>query len=189
MRPLPVETDLWMARSRFLHRNRARKLKFSATQTVMDNLTHIWRPQGVVRALALGLPFRDGKLLASAVTEDDGSEKGWRPLGGGIEFGEPAETAVCRELKEEIDADARVQRLLGIFENIYTHQGQTGHEVVFAFEVTLITPGLALAEEFIVEDGGFRDRAAWVPLSDFTEGRKTLLPEGLLPLVPADRAT
>ncbi|MEL7150616.1 MAG: NUDIX hydrolase [Pseudomonadota bacterium] len=155
----------------------------------MDNLTHIWRPQGVVRALALGLPFRDGKLLASAVTEDDGSEKGWRPLGGGIEFGEPAETAVCRELKEEIDADARVQRLLGIFENIYTHQGQTGHEVVFAFEVTLITPGLALAEEFIVEDGGFRDRAAWVPLSDFTEGRKTLLPEGLLPLVPADRAT
>ena len=49
--------------------------------------------------------------------------------------------------------------------------------------------GLAAAEEFVIEDGRFRDRAAWVPLKDFRTGRKTLLPEALLPLVPADRAT
>ena len=152
-------------------------------------LTHIWRPQAHVRALALGLPFRDGRLLVSAVTRDDGTEIGWRPLGGGIDFGEPAETAVRRELEEEIQAEVAVRRLLGVFENIYSHQGQTGHEVVFAFEVTLIRPGRAVAEDFIVEDGGFRDRAAWVPITDFTEGRKTLLPEALLPLVPPDWAT
>lgn len=156
---------------------------------VMDEFSSYWRPRDSIRALALGLPFRDGKLLASAVTEDDGTEKGWRPLGGGIDFGEPAHRAVCRELAEELQAEAEILRLLGIFENIYSHQGQTGHEVVFAYEVKLINPGIAAADEFVVEDQGFRDRAAWVPLADFTEGRKTLLPEGLLPLVPADRAT
>ncbi|MGR3511781.1 MAG: NUDIX hydrolase [Paracoccaceae bacterium] len=155
----------------------------------MDPLTISWRPVPRVRATALGLPFRDDRLLVSAVTQDDGSTIGWRPLGGGVEFGEPAEDAVLRELKEELNATAQVIRLLGIFENIYTHHGETGHEVVFAFEVSLTDPGIAAPDEFVVEDNGYRDRAAWVPLEQFRSGRETLLPQALLPLVPTDRAT
>ena len=153
----------------------------------MEALTHVWRPRDSIRAIALGVPFRDGRILVSAVTEDDGKVKGWRPLGGGVDFGEPAEAAVIRELREELQAEAEVVAALGIFENIYAHQGQTGHEVVFAYQVRLIQPGLAAADDFVVVDGGFRDRAAWVPLVDFTAGRETLLPDGLLPLVPTLR--
>ncbi|MEM6386371.1 MAG: NUDIX domain-containing protein [Pseudomonadota bacterium] len=154
----------------------------------MENLTHVWRPRREIRALALGLPFRKGKLLVSAVTEDNGDIKGWRPLGGGVEFGEAAEVAVLRELREELKATAQILCRLGIFENIYTHQGETGHEVVFAFEVHLTDPGIAEAERFVVEDGPFRDLAAWVPVAEFLAGNKMLLPDGLLPLVPADRS-
>ncbi len=150
----------------------------------MENLTHYWRPRQSIRAISLGLPICDGRLLVSAVTEDDGRTKGWRPLGGGIDFGESAEAAVLRELAEEIHAEAKIVTRLGVFENIYSHQGQQGHEVVFAFEVELISFGLAAADEFVLEDGEFRDRAAWIPLNDFQNGNETLLPDGLLPLVP-----
>ncbi|MEM9425923.1 MAG: NUDIX domain-containing protein [Pseudomonadota bacterium] len=155
----------------------------------MKRLTHTWRPEQQIRAKALGLPFRGGRTLVAAVCTDDGSVTGWRPLGGTVEFGESAETTVVRELAEELGAEAKISRHLGTFENIYTHQGQTGHEIIFAFEVALIDPGHAVADDFIVEDGSQRFRAAWIPIHDFVTGSKVLLPHNLLPLVPADWAT
>ena len=40
--------------------------------------------------------------MVMAVKSDSGSIKGWRPLGGAIEFGESAEEALAREFLEEI---------------------------------------------------------------------------------------
>lgn len=154
----------------------------------MQELSTIWRPSQNIRAIALGLPFRENRVLLSAVTRDDGTVTGWRPLGGGIEFGESAQDALRRELFEELEAEARMVRRLGIIENIFTHEDETGHEIVFLFEVELLSPGLAAAEEFVLEDGPFRDLVAWKPLADFHSAKERLLPDGLLPLVPAGRA-
>jgi lysophospholipase len=44
----------------------------------------VWRPRQEIRPVAIGL-LRDGdRLLVAEVPNDDGSVKGWRPLGGGI---------------------------------------------------------------------------------------------------------
>ncbi|MEO0918388.1 MAG: NUDIX domain-containing protein, partial [Pseudomonadota bacterium] len=133
---------------------------------------------------ALGVVVREAKTLVAAIYDDTGAVKGWRPLGGNIEFGERAEQTVCRELREELRADVRVIGQLGIFENVYRHHGAIGHEIVFAFHVALTKPGLAEAEAFVVEDEGVRFEAAWVPVADFHAGRETFFPQDLLPLVP-----
>lgn len=149
----------------------------------MEDITTVWRPRQRIRVVAIGVPFRDGKLLACAVTEDDGTVKGWRPLGGGVEFGESTEHALVREFHEELEADIRIVRRIGVFENIYTHHGATGHEYIFAFEIEFTSHGQGNADAFVLEDEGSRNNARWVPLADFQSGTETLLPEGLLPLI------
>jgi ADP-ribose pyrophosphatase YjhB (NUDIX family) len=136
----------------------------------MEDLTSVWRPVQRLRATAIGIIRRDERLLVTAVTQDDGRVTGWRPPGGGIEFGERAADAVIREIREELDAEARVLRPLGVIENLFTHQGSTGHEMVFAFEVALLTPGITRPDRFVVEDSGYRDQAAWMPLAAFRNG-------------------
>ncbi|MEG1768599.1 MAG: NUDIX domain-containing protein, partial [Comamonas sp.] len=54
-----------------------------------------------------------------------------RPLGGGVELGERWQTALAREFKEELNVDVEVNGPPHVMENIYTHHGATGHEVLF----------------------------------------------------------
>ena len=61
-----------------------------------------WRPSPQIRVKALGLHWRDGKLLAAEVRDDAGHIRGVRPLGGSVEFGETARAAVIREFQEEL---------------------------------------------------------------------------------------
>lgn len=134
----------------------------------MEDLTTVWRPRGVIRPVAIGVPFSGGAILAAAVTEDDGTRKGWRPLGGGIEFGETAEAAVLREFHEELQARARVLRRIGIIENLFEHHDAQGHEIVFAFELALEDAGIAKKESFCPEGPrlpllGRLDRSGAVP--------------------------
>ncbi len=103
--------------------------------TVGDMST--WRPKPEIRVKALGLHWRDERLLAAEVYRDDGSVKGVRPLGGSIEFGEPAEVALRREFKEELGVNVEVLGGPILMENLYFHEGVTGHEVLFIFEVDL----------------------------------------------------
>ncbi len=150
----------------------------------MTDISTHWRPAPQIRTKALALVQRDDKLLVCAIRSDDGSIKGWRPLGGTVEFGERAADTVVRELAEELGATARVDQPRGALENIYTHHGETGHEVVLLFDVTLIEAGLASADEFILaEDDGSRHLAAWVPLTRFTKKHTPLFPDGLLPIL------
>lgn len=106
----------------------------------------------------------------------------FRPLGGGIEFGERAEAALHREMMEELGVEIVQPHLLGVLENIFVNDGETGHEIVFVYEVRLADRGLYDRNELwpSLDEG---NPVSWQPLSKFVQGHASLYPEGLLDLL------
>lgn len=146
-----------------------------------DERMIIWRPAPSVRVKALGVPWRQDKLLAVEVRDDRGNLKGVRPLGGTVEFGETAKCAVMREFKEELDIDVVVRGEALVIENIYEHECTIGHEVLFIFDVELPS-GTFEGQDAITfyEDGGTSCTAQWFELGELDlEGGISLFPAGL----------
>jgi ADP-ribose pyrophosphatase YjhB (NUDIX family) len=139
-----------------------------------------WRPPQTIRAIAVALVYRGTDVLVMAVKDDSGSIKGWRPLGGAIEFGESAEEALAREFLEEIGKPIRSIKRLCILENLYSHEGTRGHEIVFAFEAELVSSGFDSTASLSFFDGGAINEVAWLPVRGFVEGVERLFPEKLI---------
>ncbi len=142
-------------------------------------MKNTWRPKQLVRPIAVAIIKRNLQLLLSAVRNDQGDVKGWRPLGGGIEFGETAEVALLRELQEETGENITVGRLLGVLENIYQHEGVTGHEIVFVYEANFRSQGAYDKPQYEFEDGGNSNVATWVDIKTFAHRKAELYPEAL----------
>ena len=140
-----------------------------------------WRPSSRIRFKALGLHWRDGRLLAAEVLDDAGHVKGVRPLGGTVEFGEKAELAVVREFQEELGITVETVSPPTYMENIFVHEGSLGHEVVAIFDVSF-PPNAFVSEKRIqfTEDSGTTCFAEWFSLDalDLPEGPQ-LYPAGL----------
>lgn len=140
----------------------------------------VWRPAPQIKVKALGLQWRDGRLLAAEVLQDDGSLKGVRPLGGTVEFGETWQEALQREFREELDIDVTVSGPHFMMENIYQHEGHRGHEVIFIAPVTF--PDQAYADADVIrftEDNGIKCTARWFDLEQLKETGIALFPVGL----------
>lgn len=139
----------------------------------------VWRPRQTIQVKALGLVWRDGRLLAGEIYSDDGSVKGVRPLGGGVEFGETWQDTLTREFKEELGADIEVLGKPTILENIYMHHGVLGHDVVFPADVRLLSS--VQEKDGVIEF--VEGRALWFDLRDLDCGGLELYPSGLKPLL------
>ena len=140
----------------------------------------IWRPKQNIQVKAIGLVWRQGLLLASEITNDDGSVKGVRPLGGVVEFGETWQDALVREFNEELGIVVQVASAPLVFENIYVHHGVAGHEIIFAADVTF--PDNAFTDDGAVtyaEDSGEICRADWFDVAALDTGGRELYPAGL----------
>jgi ADP-ribose pyrophosphatase YjhB (NUDIX family) len=148
-----------------------------------------WRPRPSIRPIALGVIWRGDELLLMAVRSDDGSLKGWRPLGGGIEFGERAGDALQRELLEELGELVEEPRFLATLENIYDHHGVTGHEIVFMFATAFLDAAAYYKSQVGFSDGGVHNDVAWVSYSNLAAGRVALYPAGLLELLAGPMIT
>jgi ADP-ribose pyrophosphatase YjhB (NUDIX family) len=140
----------------------------------------IWRPPAIVRPIAVGVVRRGDELLLMAVRADSGNIKGWRPLGGTIEFGERAADTLKREFLEELGVAIEEPKLLTVLENLYTHHDAVGHEIVLVFDARLADAEAYRTDSFTFEDGGVRNEVRWVALALFRAGRETLFPAGLL---------
>jgi ADP-ribose pyrophosphatase YjhB (NUDIX family) len=137
-----------------------------------------------IRPLAIGIFRRDDRILVCEGYDLVKQQTFYRPLGGGIEFGERAADAVVRELREEIGAEMINPRYLGTLENLFTYDGKPGHEIVMVFAGELADPALYTCETVAgCEDNGGEFKAVWKPLADFAAGGAPLYPDGLLELL------
>ncbi|KZL22935.1 NUDIX hydrolase [Pseudovibrio sp. Ad37] len=141
---------------------------------------HIWRPAQTIKVKALGLYWRNNRLLAAEIYDDAGNLKGVRPLGGSVEFGEDWKTALIREFREELNIQITISGDPVIMENIYEHEGQTGHEILFIANVTF-PPEAFTTQEAITfqEDSGTEITARWFDPEELTPNGVDLFPTGL----------
>jgi 8-oxo-dGTP pyrophosphatase MutT (NUDIX family) len=111
----------------------------------------------------------------------------YRPLGGGIEFGEYSEQTVRRELLEEIGAEVCALKYLGTLENVYIFNGIPGHEIVQVYDgvlkdIRLYEQTVIIGQELDL-DASFQ--AVWKNVNEFGEGKAILYPAGLLEMLAA----
>jgi 8-oxo-dGTP pyrophosphatase MutT (NUDIX family) len=143
-----------------------------------------WRPEACIRAKVIGLAWRGDQFLAAEIIDDAGRLKGMRPLGGSIEFGEPREAALTREFQEELGAPVVIVSGWTALENIFQHEGATGHEIVFVAEIVLGDAELYRREEIAFhEDDGTLCKARWVSARELEIAGVALYPNGLDALV------
>lgn len=88
-----------------------------------------------IRVIAVGVLIHRNHLLCMHGFDSVKSETYYRPLGGGIEFGERVADAVVREIREEIGREVEVIEHLATTESIFTYEGRPYHE--FAVELVV----------------------------------------------------
>lgn len=98
-----------------------------------------------------GLIFHEGHVLVQRGAKDDY----WALPGGRAEIGEDSRETILREMREELDREARIERLLWTVENFFSYEGYAAHELGFYYLLSL-TDSFPFHEEEIVhrvEDG------------------------------------
>jgi len=145
---------------------------------------------GKIRPVAVCAFWRGDAVLAQEGQDPGTGEVYYRLPGGGIEFGESAQEAVIREIREELEADIIGVQLLATLENIFLYDGAQGHEIIFVFTGAVAEP-LFYDQDELTGHEGIDDTysARWVRLADVAAGNVTLYPAALLPLLQNYHAT
>lgn len=137
-----------------------------------------------IRPIALCIFRNNDKILVFEGNDPIKGETFYRPLGGGIEFGERSQDAVRRELKEELNVDISNLKFLGTLENIFNFNGGSYHEVVLVYDGTLTEAGLYDQALLLGKEANGDDiRAMWKSFKEFDSGESILYPHGLLELL------
>lgn len=130
-----------------------------------------------IRPIALGIAIKDGKILASRGYDKVKDAHFYRCLGGGIEFLEKSDATLKREFMEEIEANITVGEFLGVSENIFTFNGQTGHELILLYSVKV--DDASYKEHYFIE--GDKDHIVeWIDVDLVKSGKVLLYPTEVL---------
>ena len=145
------------------------------------NDEHETRP---IRPIAICV-FRDGnRILVGDGYDPTKREVFYRPLGGGIRFGEASQVALRREIHEELGVEIENPRLLGVLENLFTFDGEPGHEVVFVYDAELKDPSLYQRDQFDgQESNGQPFRVRWIDIGSRGPNEPPVYPAGLIDLL------
>ena len=138
-----------------------------------------------IRPLAICLFRHKDRILVAEGYDPVKKEAFYRPLGGGIEFGEYSEQTIRRELLEEIGAEVCELKYLGTLENIFVFNGTPGHEIVQVYngslrDIKLYEQTVIVGQEVDIDD---TFRAVWKHIDEFGDGKSILYPTGLLEIL------
>jgi len=103
----------------------------------------------------------------------------YRPLGGGVDFGEKSKSALKREFMEELGLKIQVKKLLTVFESIFTYSAKEKHEIVFLYEANFLSASDIKKEYNIIEDDEVSGIAVWRSLKEIQKEKAPLYPAGL----------
>jgi ADP-ribose pyrophosphatase YjhB (NUDIX family) len=133
-----------------------------------------------IRVVALAVVRRDDELL---VFEGDSPESGvyYRPLGGGVRFGEESVDALRRTFREALEVELQGVQELGTFEDVFEFHGATAHEVSRVYEASFAQRWPYRLDSFpgYDADADAEFDCHWKPVSAFVDGDETLYPAGL----------
>jgi len=139
-------------------------------------------PSDKIRVIAICV-FRHGdKILVFENYDESKGTPYYRPLGGGVEFGETTEQAIKREIKEEIGEEITDLKLLTVLENLFTLEGKPGHEIVYVYDGRFLDESVYRRDSFKVQEETETAKASWRRLGFFNDYHR-LVPEALVPLL------
>lgn len=136
-----------------------------------------------VKVKALVVFEHDDRLLLAEYRDKHHRSPYYRPLGGTIEFGEHAEDAARREIREEIGINVATLTFVGSLENIFADEVRKGHEILLIYRGQIFDKAILTARRIPALEGEDRFWAAWVPVDDIRSGRVVCYPNGLLDLL------
>lgn len=138
-----------------------------------------------IRTIVLAVLLRpnDGSLLVFRGYDPRKQEAFYRPLGGGIEFGESSWQALQREMMEELGAVVRPIRNLGTLESIFEFNGCPGHEITIVWQAEFEDPTYYEQEALTYCEGNEQSVALWVDPARLQVEGIPLYPSGLTELI------
>lgn len=131
-----------------------------------------------IRPIAIAILERDNEILVESDTDPVTQKKYYRPLGGGIEFGEMAEETISREFQEELGLGIEHIRPITVLQNHFVYAGEERHEIIFVFKAEFIAPEAYLQNTYNRLDH-LAAKVSWVNKEEFRHNRLILYPNGL----------
>lgn len=138
-----------------------------------------------IRPIAICLFRNNNRILVSEGFDTVKQDYYYRPLGGGIEYGESSQEALMREIQEELGVEVDGVRLIGVLENIFMYEGQQGHEIVFVFDAEFVDKSLYELDEIdcYEQESDIKFKAKWFSLEASNQTKAGLVPKDLTKLL------
>lgn len=134
-----------------------------------------------IRPVALCVFQHEGRILVAKGRDRSNDAAFFRPLGGGIRFGETGAQALAREMLEELGEEIGALRYLGTLESIFHYRERPRHELLRIYDAEFVDRSVYERASVQAQEGGRRIRARWLALTDL--GSTPLVPEGLTALL------
>jgi 8-oxo-dGTP pyrophosphatase MutT (NUDIX family) len=137
-----------------------------------------------IRTIAIGIFIHKNRLLVSEGYDEVKGKTFFRPLGGGIKFGETGASALKREIMEEIGQEIDHISFLDFIENLFILNGEPGHEMVLVYSGRFTNSEIYSIDAFVGhEDDGSAINVKWIDISYFMKNVGLLVPPELLDIV------